>query len=433
MLFYSTNNRTKTFSLKEAVMKGLPEDKGLFMPTGWPRMSSQFIAEIENMSFNEIAYQVSHCLLHDDIPDDVLRKIIEDAYDFEAPVVHLHDNIYVLELFHGPTLAFKDFGAKFMSRLMAYLIDKQQKELHVLVATSGDTGSAVANGFYKVPGVKVTVLYPSGMVSDIQEKQFTTLGENITAIEIEGTFDDCQTLVKQAFLDDEINKKINLTSANSINISRLIPQTFYYFSAYAQLKKYVKPITVSVPSGNFGNLCAGLIAKKMGLPFFNFVASTNKNDIVPKYLLDGIFEAKPSVQTVSNAMDVGNPSNFVRMLELYNGSLSLIKGDISGASFSDGETLEAVEDIYQKTGYILDPHSAVGYLGLRKYMVNQDGVGVFLSTAHPAKFKDVVDEIIKKPVEIPERLKKFLEREKEAILMKNSFSKLKSYLLGKKV
>lgn len=432
MQLYSTNNRQKTFSLKEAVLKSMPEDKGLFMPTGWPHVSKDFISDIDKLSFNEIALQVSKCLLQDDVSEKVLEKIIYDAYDFNSPLVHVHDSFHVLELFHGPTLAFKDFGAQFMSRLMAHFMDKSKGELHVLVATSGDTGSAVANGFYNVDGVKVTVLYPKGMVSDIQERQFTTLGGNITAIEVNGTFDDCQAMVKQAFLDADINKKHNLTSANSINISRLIPQTFYYFSAYAQLKNTGKPIYVSVPSGNFGNLCAGLIAKRMGVPFKHFVASTNINDIVPKYLLDGIFTPKPSVSTVSNAMDVGNPSNFVRLLELYNGSLTSIQADISGASYTDEATRAAISNVYNSTGYVLDPHTAVGYLGLKDYFEknNTDGVGVFLSTAHPAKFKEVVEEAIGKEVEIPERLRACLTREKKSVKLDNSFSRLKEYLLS---
>lgn len=433
MQLYSTNNRSKTFSLKEAVLKSMPEDKGLFMPNGWPHVSRDFINDIDKLSFNEIALQVSKCLLQDDVPENVLEQIIYDAYDFTSPVVHLQDQFHVLELFHGPTLAFKDFGAQFMSRLMAYFMDISKGELHVLVATSGDTGSAVANGFYNVDGVRVTVLYPKGMVSDIQEKQFTTFGGNITAIEVEGTFDDCQAMVKQAFLDADINKKHNLTSANSINISRLIPQTFYYFSAYAQLKNLGKPIYVSVPSGNFGNICAGLIAKRMGVPFQHFIASTNINDIVPKYLLEGIFAPKPSVSTLSNAMDVGNPSNFVRLLELYNGSLESIKGDISGASYSDEDTLAAIATIKESTGYVMDPHTAVGYLGLKDHFEqnNIDGVGVFLSTAHPAKFKDVVEKAINTEVEIPERLKACLTKDKKSVKLKNSFDKLKEYLLQK--
>jgi threonine synthase len=432
MKLYSTNNPTIEVSLKEAIFKGLPDDNGLFMPVSIPRLEEDFFQNIDKLSFQEIAFEVSKALIGEDVPATDLKKIIEDVLTFDAPVLQVHDNIYVLELFHGPSLAFKDFGARFMARLMAYFLQNEKKDINILVATSGDTGSAVAQGFLDMPGIKVTILYPGGKVSDIQEKQLTTLGKNITALEVDGTFDDCQRLVKEAFLDKELNSKINLSSANSINISRLIPQTFYYFYAYAQLKKTGKPVVFSVPSGNFGNLCGGLIAKKMGLPVHKFIASTNANDIVPDYLLKGIFNPRASVRTISNAMDVGNPSNFVRLLALYDMDINKIRIDIEGKTYTDKQTSEIIRDVYNKTGYILDPHGAVGYLGLADYLKSEkENVnGVFLATAHTTKFLEVVEDVIGKKIELPSRLKEIVNKEKKSIPLSPELINLKAFLLS---
>ena len=431
MKLYSTKNRNEEVSLKEAVFKGLPSDNGLYMPTFIPVLDKSFFENIDQLSFQEIAFQVSKKLIGDDVPDADLKKIIDDVLSFEAPVVHVKDNINVLELFHGPSFAFKDFGARFMSRLMSYFLQKENKEINILVATSGDTGSAVAQGFLNMPGIKVTILYPSKKVSEIQEKQLTTLGQNVTALEVLGNFDDCQRMVKEAFLDPQLSQKLNLSSANSINISRLIPQSFYYFYAYAQVKKQGKPVVFCTPSGNFGNLCGGLIANRMGLPVQKFVVATNANDIVPKYLHTGIFEPKASVATISNAMDVGHPSNFARMLALYNNDLSAMQAEIVGKSYNDDQTREAMKSIYNETGYVMCPHTAVAYLGLKDYLKESgaDATGIFLATAHPAKFIDVVEETIQKKIEIPQKLQTVMEKKKESILLSNKFEDLKQFLL----
>ena len=362
MRLYSTKNPTSFVSLKEAVFKGLPEDNGLFMPEFIPQLSNDFIKNLKNHSFQSIAFEVAKTLIGDTIPEKDLKNIVESAIDFPAPVVKLEDDTYILELFHGPSLAFKDFGARFMAQLMSYFNQGDNKELVILVATSGDTGGAVAAGFYKALGIKVVILYPSGKVSMLQEKQLTTLGENITALEVEGTFDDCQALVKKAFLDSELTHKIRLSSANSINIARLIPQSFYYFEAYKQLDTKGKPVIFSIPSGNFGNLTAGLFAKKMGLPIHQFLAATNANDVVPQYLASGSYKPIPSVRTLSNAMDVGNPSNFARMLNLYSSTWNNMIEDIKGYSYNDEQTKAAVKEVFSKYNYIIDPHGAVGYL-----------------------------------------------------------------------
>ncbi|GAL83953.1 threonine synthase [Sporocytophaga myxococcoides] len=431
MRLYSTNRSAAEVSFKEAVFKGLPDDNGLFMPVSIPQLPSAFFETIDKLSFQEIAFQVTKTLIGDEIPDADLKKIIDDVLSFDAPLVKVEDNISVLELFHGPSLAFKDFGARFMAKIMSYFLQKEKKEIHILVATSGDTGSAVAQGFLGMPGIKVTILYPSGKVSDIQEKQLTTLGQNITALEVNGTFDDCQRLVKEAFLDKELNNKINLSSANSINISRLIPQSFYYFYAYSKLKSLGLPVVFSTPSGNFGNLCGGLIAKRMGLPIHKFVASTNANDVVPEFLETGIFNPRPSVATISNAMDVGNPSNYARLVELYGKDLEAIKKDIFGTRYNDEETAQAIEKVYKAGGYIMDPHGAVAYLGLKEYAktTGEKFSGVFLATAHPSKFIEVVEEIINKKIELPERLQTVVNKKKEAFPLTSDFSDLKSYLL----
>lgn len=431
MRLYSTNRSAAEVSFKEAVFKGLPDDNGLFMPVSIPQLPSSFFDTIDKLSFQEIAFQVTKALIGDEIPDADLKKIIDDVLSFDAPLVKVEENISVLELFHGPSLAFKDFGARFMAKIMSYFLQKEKKEIHILVATSGDTGSAVAQGFLGMAGIKVTILYPSGKVSDIQEKQLTTLGQNITALEVDGTFDDCQRLVKEAFLDKELNSKINLSSANSINISRLIPQSFYYFYAYSKLKSLGLPVVFSTPSGNFGNLCGGLIAKRMGLPIHKFIASTNANDVVPEFLETGIFSPRPSVATISNAMDVGNPSNYARLVELYGKDLGAIKKDIFGTRYNDEETAQAIEKVYKAGGYIMDPHGAVAYLGLKEYAktTGEKFSGVFLATAHPSKFIEVVEDIINKKIELPERLQSIANKKKEAFPLTSDFSDLKSYLL----
>lgn len=433
MILYSTKNTQLKASLEEAVFRSLPADNGLYMPEHVPSISPDFLANIEQRSFNEIAFEVSKTLLSDDIPEADILRIVERAFDFDAPVVPIEDKTYCLELFHGPSMAFKDFGARFMASLMSYFLVRSQQEIRILVATSGDTGGAVAQGFHNVPGINVTILYPSGKVSDIQEKQLTTLGGNVTALEVDGTFDDCQALVKQAFLDDELNKKYNLASANSINISRLIPQSFYYFRAYAQVKQLGLPVVFSVPSGNFGNLSAGLLAYRMGLPVAHFIATTNRNNVVPNYLSNGNYAPVPSVETISNAMDVGNPSNFVRMTRFFGDEWAKVKQDISGFWFNDDQTKAAMREVYDRTGYLMCPHTAVAYLGLKEYtnLTQKEVAGVFLSTAHYAKFLNVVEEALGTgDVEIPTRLSDLLSKEKVATPMTKQFADFKAYLLG---
>ena len=427
--FYSTNKRVAGISLKEAVLHGLAPDGGLFMPEVIPQFAPSFFEHLFSLSFQEISFQVGKHLLQKSISDNILREIIEKSITFDAPLIRLSDDIHALELFHGPTLSFKDFGARFMAQLMAYFIQGQDQELHILTATSGDTGSAVGHGFLAIPGIKVWVLYPQGQVSEIQEKQLTTIGQNVTALEIEGTFDDCQALVKQAFNDSEIRHRMQLTSANSINIGRLIPQIFYYFYAYAQLNRPFEPMVFSVPSGNFGNLTAGLLAKKMGLPVMRFIAATNINDAVPHYLKTGEFILRPSKNTLSNAMDVGNPSNFARMLDLYNKSLEAIRKDIFGKSFTDKQTEEGIRELFEKYGYMADPHGAVAYLGLKAFQEETKARGIFLETAHPAKFITTVEPIIKKKIEVPERLLEELNKEKRSIKLSRDYKDLKNFLL----
>lgn len=433
MKFYSTNNKNLTVDLRRAVTEGLAPDNGLYMPENIPLMPDEFFANISDMSFREIGFEVAKNLLKGDIPDSELKKIVDHTIQFSAPLVKLEEGVYSLELFHGPTLAFKDFGARFMSQLLGYFARQQDREIIILVATSGDTGSAVANGFLGVPGTRVVVLYPSGKVSEIQEKQFTTLQKNITALEVSGTFDDCQRLVKEAFLDVELRSKFFLTSANSINIARLIPQSFYYFYAFAQLKNKELPVVFSVPSGNFGNITGGLFAKRMGLPIDRFVASTNINDIVPAYLKTGTFSPRASSSTISNAMDVGNPSNFYRVLELFNGHFELLSRDIKGYSFTDKETEEAMRNVYANSKYVLDPHGAVGYLGLKKYLSDSGtpATGIFLETAHPSKFKEVVDHALGRPIDIHPTLKEFLKRKKQTIKATTDFPAFKKFLMTK--
>jgi len=432
MKFYSTSHKTQLVSLQEAVLKGLADDGGLFMPVELPVLTKRFFDKLTSMSFQELSFEVAQKLLHEDVPSMVLKEIVINALNFEAPLVQFDEQIFGLELFHGPTLAFKDFAARFMAELMSYFVRNSDKELTILVATSGDTGSAVAHGFFNTPGIRVFILYPSGKISTIQEKQLTTMGGNITALEIEGSFDDCQQLAKQAFGDRDLAKKLSLTSANSINIARLIPQSFYYFHAYTQLKDKHASVVFSVPSGNFGNLTGGLIAQKMGLPISKFIAATNANDVVPRYLKTGIFEPQPTKRTISNAMDVGNPSNFARILDLYDGEVKRIRETIIGSSFSDEQTKTAMVEFYNNYNYILDPHSAVGYLGLKAYLSESFRKinGIFLETAHPSKFLEIIQNLVEVNVQIPERLQTYLTRKKQSLMLSNQFHDLKNYLLS---
>jgi len=430
MKFYSTKNAAEAFSLRDAVLKGLPDDKGLFLPEQVPVLPGSFFLSLQSKTLSEVAVEVSTAFLKGDVPEEDILRIATDAINFEAPLVKIGGKTAMLELFHGPTLAFKDFGARFMARLIAWLVKDSKQKTTILVATSGDTGSAVANGFYGVEGIDVVILYPSGMVSPLQEKQLTTLGKNITALEIKGTFDDCQRMVKEAFVDPELKSRRSLTSANSINISRLIPQSFYYFHAYAQTEPGT-PVVFSVPSGNFGNLTAGILAKKMGLPVRKFVASTNANAIVPAYLQSGNFNPAPSVQTISNAMDVGNPSNFERLLQLHDRSVERMRKEISGYSFSDEQTREKMKAEYRSSGYILDPHGAVGLLGMEQYAVEngEDFFGIVLETAHPAKFKEVVEETLQIALPLPPALAEAASRKKNSVPLSKDFQKLKEFLL----
>ena len=434
MILYSTNHQSPDVSLEEAVFRGLPSDNGLYMPKIIPILPASFFENIDKMSITDIAFEVSKALLSDDISDSDLKMIVERAIDFDAPLVEIEENTHVLELFHGPSMAFKDFGARFMASLMSYFLQKSQKDIHILVATSGDTGGAVAQGFYKTPGIKVTILYPTGKVSDIQEKQLTTLGENVTALEVDGTFDDCQALVKTAFLDEDLSSKFNLASANSINISRLIPQSFYYFHAFAELKRKgnTKPVVFCVPSGNFGNLSAGLIAQRMGLPVKMFVAATNANNAVPEYLKTGNYSSKTSQETISNAMDVGNPSNFIRMRLLAGDAHEQVVTHITGDFSNDSDTRKAMKKVYDRKGYVMCPHTAVAYLGLKSYTetLNEEVAGVVLSTAHYAKFLDVVEDTLGVKVDVPERLSALLSKKKVAIPMSKEFADFKKYLLS---
>jgi threonine synthase len=434
MILYSTNNRDLRIPFKDGVFNSLPVDKGLYMPVNIPVLDPTFIADLHQYNLPEIAFRVSKSILNGAIPNADLKVIIDDAINFDAPLVEISEGINVLELFHGPSLAFKDFGARFMSRVMSYFLQEGEKQLDVLVATSGDTGGAVALGFLGVPNVRVTILFPKGKVSLVQELQLTTNGQNIRAIEIDGTFDDCQALVKQAFNDPELKEKFRLTSANSINISRLIPQTFYYFNAYAQIRRMgYKEVVFSVPSGNFGNIGAGLLAWKMGLPVRAFLAATNVNDTVPIFLQTGLYQAKPSVQTWSNAMDVGDPSNWVRIMDLFGGDRSLVKKWVSAYSFNDEETLEAIELVYKKYGYIMCPHTAIAWLALHSWMNNHQSdqiAGVFLATAHPCKFPDIFPADIASKIDIPEQVKELEGKERVSASLGNDFKGFKAYVLG---
>ncbi|WP_028889277.1 threonine synthase [Tenacibaculum ovolyticum] len=426
MNYYSLNKKSPNVSFQEAVVNGLAPDRGLYFPENITPLPKDFIDNIGNYSNEEIAYEAIKQFVGDEIPTEILKKIISETLSFDFPVVEIEENVSTLELFHGPTMAFKDVGARFMARCLGYFNRNNDNEVTVLVATSGDTGGAVADGFLGVKGVDVVILYPSGKVSDIQEKQLTTLGQNITALEVDGVFDDCQDMVKTAFLDNEINPI--LTSANSINVARWLPQMFYFFFAYKQVYKQQKEVVFSVPSGNFGNICAGIMAQKLGLPVKHFVASTNINDTVPNYLINGLYEPKPSKATISNAMDVGNPSNFIRIQELFANNIEALKNTFSSFSFTDKETREAMELIYKKNGYVADPHGAVGYLGSKEYQKeNPNDLCIFLETAHPVKFLDVVENTLKIKVAIPEQIKSIINKEKSAIKISN-YNDLKNYL-----
>lgn len=428
MKYYSLNNRELKVSFQEAVIQGLAPDKGLYFPEKITPIENDFYEQIESLSNETIAFEVIKQFVGEEIPESTLKQIITETLCFDFPLVEVEKDVYSLELFHGPTMAFKDVGARFMARCLAYFNkDKKESNNTVLVATSGDTGGAVASGFLGVEGVEVVILYPSEKVSDIQEKQLTTLGKNITALEVDGVFDDCQDMVKKAFLDESLHHK-NLTSANSINIARWLPQMFYFFFAYKQLRQFGKPLVVSCPSGNFGNICAGILAKRLGLPIAHFVASTNINDTVPRFLEDGNYNPKPSKATLSNAMDVGNPSNFVRILEMYNYDLKAFEKDFSSFSFSDEETIEALKRIYKINGYVAEPHGAVGYLGLKKQLEKSQGsIGVFLETAHPVKFLEVVEEALSIKLPIPSQIESVMGKEKKSIKIKN-YGDLKAFL-----
>lgn len=434
MKYYSTNHQSDKVSLSEAVVRGLAPDRGLYMPEKIPTIPAAFFKHIGEMTLEEISYVVANTLFGEDIDSSILKKIVSETLNFNIPLKKVDDNKYSLELFHGPTLAFKDVGARFMARLLGYFNSQEgSEEVNVLVATSGDTGSAVANGFLNVPGVNVYVLYPHGKVSRIQEAQFTTLGANITAIEVDGTFDDCQALVKSAFMDAELNEAMKLTSANSINVARFLPQMFYYFHAYAQLvASGVKgnEVVVAVPSGNFGNICSALIGKRMGLPIKRFIAANNRNDVFYQYLQTGQYTPRKSVATIANAMDVGDPSNFARILDLYGNSHANILSDISGCTYTDEQIAETINATLKENGYQLDPHGAVAYRALCEYLAPGE-TGIFLETAHPAKFKETVENITGTEIGIPDKLSAFMKGEKRSVRMSAQFPAFKKYLLSR--
>jgi threonine synthase len=429
MKFYSLNKKAPQVTFKDAVIKGIAPDKGLYFPESICPLPKSFFKNIEELSNHEIAFEAIRQFVSEEIPETILKGVLNDVLDFDFPIVEIEGNVATLELFHGPTMAFKDVGARFMAHCLGHFSSNTENEVTVLVATSGDTGGAVANGFLGVKGVKVVILYPNGKVSDIQERQLTTLGQNITALKVNGTFDDCQKMVKMAFLDEELLKNMQLTSANSINVARWLPQLFYFLFAYKQLKSKGKELVFSVPSGNFGNICAGMVAQRLGMPVKHFVASTNVNDTVPEFMRTGNYSPKPSTATISNAMDVGDPSNFIRIRHLFEDDLDTLGQSLSSYSFTDAETKQAMKEIYSSTGYITDPHGAVGYLGLKKYQNNYpETYGVFLETAHPVKFLDVVEETIGFALDIPSQIQKVMDKEKKSVKI-SKYSELKRYLL----
>lgn len=431
MNYFSTNDRSNIVDFRTAVMKGLASDGGLFMPVELPKLTKTFFNKLPQYSLAELSFEIAKYFAGNEIPENSLRKIINDTCSFSFPLIQLDRNKYVLELFHGPTLAFKDLGARFMARVMSYFAKDLDGELNILVATSGDTGSAVAHGFYGIEGIHVYLLYPSGKVSEIQEKQLTTLEGNITALEINGTFDDCQKFVKSAFMDSDITNQMNLTSANSINLARLIPQSFYYFEGFKQLEDKNREVVFSVPSGNLGNLTAGLFAHKMGLDVYQFIAGTNNNKVFTDYIRSGDFKPANSVRTLSNAMDVGNPSNLARIRALYNNEIENIRKVIFSDTFSDEQTVEAIKEVHNQTGYLLDPHGAVGYLALNDYLNKySDKTGVVLETAHPAKFSDILESETNLKPEMPERLRECLKEDKNSEILPRNYSAFKEYLLS---
>ena len=430
MNFYSLNKQAPKVSFKDAVIKGIAPDRGLYFPESITPLPDSFFDKIEELTNQEIAFNAIHQFVGDEIPNETLRAILANVLDFEFPVVEIEKNIAALELFHGPTMAFKDVGARFMANCLGYFSKGETNEVTVLVATSGDTGGAVANGFLGVAGVNVIILYPSGKVSDIQERQLTTLGQNITALEVAGTFDDCQKMVKTAFLDEQLLSKMQLTSANSINVARWLPQLFYFLFAYKQVKSQGKEIVFSVPSGNFGNICAGMVAQKLGMPVKHFIASTNINDTVPEFMKTGEYNPKPSTPTISNAMDVGDPSNFIRIRHLFQDDFEALSENLSSYTFSDSETREAMKGIYSASNYIADPHGAIGYLGLKKYQEKHPNTyGIFLETAHPVKFLDVVEEVIPQKLSIPPQIQKVMGKDKKSIPIE-TYQELKDFLLS---
>jgi threonine synthase len=431
MKYYSLNKKAPNASFKDAVIKGLAPDKGLYFPESITPLSKSFFDKIDDLSYEEIAFEAIKQFVLPDIPEDVLKTIISETLSFDFPVVEINKDISTLELFNGPTMAFKDVGARFMARCLGYFNQNNTEEVTVLVATSGDTGGAVANGFLGVKGVNVVILYPSGKVSDVQEKQLTTLKKNITALEVDGVFDDCQDMVKRAFLDEELTSKMQLTSANSINLARWLPQMFYFFFAYKQLHNSHKEIVFSIPSGNFGNICAGMMAQQLGLPINHFVASNNENNVVTEYLTTKLYQPKPSIQTISNAMDVGNPSNFIRIQEIYKNDFEALKRNLSSYSFSDEQTREALKELYNDFNYIADPHGAVGYLGCKAYQKSHsDGHCVFLETAHPTKFLDVVEDVIRENIDLPPQIAAVMDKKKKSIEM-STYEELKKFLLSR--
>ena len=429
MKYYSTNKISPAVSFEDAVVRGLAPDKGLYFPEKIGTLPKGLIGH--NNSIHEIAFEVAKLFVDGEIDNQRLQTIVEETLDFPTPIVNVEKDVFSLELWHGPTCAFKDVGARFLARCLSYFVQRKERKVTILVATSGDTGSAVANGFLGVEGIDVVILYPKGKVSKIQEQQLTTIGHNIAALEVEGTFDDCQKMVKLAFNDESLTNTMNLSSANSINVARFLPQSFYYFSAYEQLEDKKKPVVFSVPSGNFGNLTAGMFATRMGLPVEKFIAATNVNDVVPEYLKTGVYRARPSIPTISNAMDIGDPSNFARILELHKGNLASIQNEMVGYAYTDEETAAGVKYIMDATGYLSEPHGAIGYLALKEYMKTSDCQGIFLETAHPAKFGEVVEPILNTPVAIPERLQDYLKRKKESILIAPEYEALKSYLINR--
>ncbi|MBL7699464.1 MAG: threonine synthase [Chitinophagaceae bacterium] len=431
MKYFSTNNKSPLVGFREAAIKGQAPDRGLYFPEHIPRLSKEFIDSIKSKSKEEVAFEVIKPYVGDDIPETDLYRIVSETVNFDFPLVKVNSSIYALELFHGPTLAFKDVGARFMSRCLGYFSKEREGKVTVLVATSGDTGSAVANGFYDVPGVEVVILYPSGKVSGVQEKQLTTLGKNIHSLEVDGTFDDCQKMVKQAFADHELSEKVFLTSANSINVARWLPQQFYYFYAYQQWNEIGAPV-ISVPSGNFGNLCSGLVAFISGLPVKHFIAACNSNDVVPEFFTSGEYHPKPAKATMSNAMDVGDPSNFVRMIELFGKDLTKMRESITAYSITEEETASTIREVYEKFGYLPDPHGAVGYIALKKYLQGQPGKrGLFLETAHPIKFYDVVEPLTGKKIEMPANLTGLMAKQKVSTKISTYYTEFKNFLLNK--